>query len=494
MSVIDRWLEDFEKAVESIVTEMMTFWIKSETRSIETSGDGTTISTSSTPVAPHGTSSQISEILGWVTWVGFGVAVLSLMILGAMLAIARSRGEGGQYLGRIVIVIGAVILISGAASMISFLLGTIEGPSAGGAAGFLQSRLFFYVGAMAIVSVIIAGIKMAWEQRADPGKELLKSLLTLLVVATASVAFINAAITLADEFSLWIIEEAVGESDIGVIVTSFLAVTGMAALKGAPGGFVVVILLGLIIVIAGLLQMVVMMIRDGMLILLAGVLPLTAAFTNTQMGKQWFQKAIGWLVAFLLYKPVAAIIYALVFVLLGYDQDAPTQAELYDIVLGLTMMLLAIFALPALMKFVTPMVGATAGGAMGAGVASSLADNMPSGSSGGGSSGGGGSGGGRPTGNSGGGFGSSAAGGMSGGAAAGGGSAASGGAAAGGGAMAGGGAAVSGAGSAAMKSNPKTAAIYAAAKAVKAVAQKTQQGMNDAVGGEGGDGPSGSKR
>ena len=54
-----------------------------------------------------------------------------------------------------------------------------------------------------------------------------------------------------------------------------------------------------------------------MLVILAGILPTTAAFTNTEMGRQWFQKAVGWTIAFILYKPAAAIVYSVAFLLMG---------------------------------------------------------------------------------------------------------------------------------------------------------------------------------
>ncbi|MFI6575236.1 hypothetical protein ACIBFB_05500 [Nocardiopsis sp. NPDC050513] len=472
-------IDKFVDAVESVVTNMLTFWIDVPSMGIE---DGEVAAAASDPP-----SAGLATLLGYFTWIGLGVAVLSLIILGAMLAIARSRGEGGQHLGRIVIVLGAVALISGAASLISGLLNTMDSTSAGGAAGFLQSRLFFYVGIAATASAIFGGVKMAWEQRAEPGKDLLKSLLTLVVVSGVSVTAISTAIGVGDEFSEWIIDEAAAQSDIGEITTGFVAVMGFGSLATGPGALVLVLVLGLIIVIAGLVQIVLMMIRDGMLVLLAGVLPLTAAFTNTQMGKSWFQKAVSWVVAFLLYKPVAAIIYALVFVLLQVpDGDQSFGEALRSVLLAVTMLFLAIFALPALMKFVTPMVGATAGGALAAGAAS-MASQMPTGAGsggGGGSSGSGGSstGGGGPTG------GKNAPGGPSGGKAP-----STRGSTGGTGAQTGTQAATqagsSGAGSAAMKSNPKTAAIYAAAKAVQKGAEKAQQSVDDTAGG---DGPSGS--
>ncbi|MFL1376271.1 hypothetical protein [Nocardiopsis protaetiae] len=487
-SIMDDIKKEFEKAVGDVVKTMLTFWIESPTRELS-SGDA---SAAGGITSPGGTTAQVSELLGYVTWIGLGVAVLSLMILGATLALARSRGEGGQYLNKMTLVIGSVALIGGASSLISMLIGAMGGTSAGGAAGFLQSRLMFYVGVAAIISVIVGGVKMAWEQRAQPGKELLKSLLTLVVVSATCVTFVNILIGLGDEFSVWILAEGYGESDLGGLATKFLALMGLHTYFGG-GGLIMVLVLGLVIIIIGLIQMVLMMIRDGMLILLTGVLPLTAAFTNTEMGRSWFQKAISWLVAFLLYKPVAAIIYALAFVLL---QEPEGDAGLQDVMLGITMLALALFALPALMKFVTPMVGATAGS--GGGASDAVTSALPSGSAGGGGGGGGGgsSGGGASGGASGGGAtGASNTSGAKPGAAAGGGAAgggAGGGAAVGGGgggAMAGAG---SSAGSAAMKSNPKTAAIYAAAKAVKAVGDASKRAVDETA--SGGDGPSGSRK
>jgi len=115
--------------------------------------------------------------------------------------------------------------------------------------------------------------------------------------------------------------------------------------------------------LGSLVQIFLMVVRGGMLVLLAGVLPTTAAFTNTQAGREWFRKALGWMVAFVLYKPTAAVIYATAFRLASSNVFG--SGGLLAVVTGLTLMLLALLALPALMRFVAPMVGATAGGGAG---------------------------------------------------------------------------------------------------------------------------------
>ena len=106
-------------------------------------------------------------------------------------------------------------------------------------------------------------------------------------------------------------------------------------------------MLGIIAFLATVIQIMLMLVRGGMLVLLVGTLPLVAAFSNTEMGMQWFRKAGAWLVAFALYKPAAAIVYAVAFDLAGQ----PGALALLD---GVMMLVLAILALPALLRFVVP--------------------------------------------------------------------------------------------------------------------------------------------
>jgi len=108
-----------------------------------------------------------------------------------------------------------------------------------------------------------------------------------------------------------------------------------------------------------------MIVRGGLLVVLAGVLPITASFTNTQMGRQWFQKAIGWTLAFILYKPAAALIYAAAFRLTGSDAFGANGVGIVSILTGIGLMILALFALPALLRFVAPMTSAAIGGGSG---------------------------------------------------------------------------------------------------------------------------------
>lgn len=354
-------MEAFGKAVASLGT----LWVNIGTPNLTGSGGSSSISAGSSAPGSDG----IVTILGYVTWIAFAIAGISLVILGAMIATRLRQGEGIAAVGRIGLILGAVILMGGATGFVSALLPS--GPQGGGGAvQFLQSSLWWYMGAAAVVSIIIGGARMAWEQRAEPGRETIKSMLTLIVVAGAGVTIVGLLVAAFDSFSVWIINGSLecdvttGGACFGENVAGLLALTTNPAAGGL--GSLLIIILGLIAILATAFQIVLMVARGGMLVILTGILPLSAAATNTEMGKNWFRKNVGWLVAFLLYKPAAAIVYAAAFQLVGTDVFQDDGSGLLAVLTGLMLMVLALFALPALMRFVTPLVGSMAAGAGGA--------------------------------------------------------------------------------------------------------------------------------
>ena len=350
-------MEAFGKAVASLGT----VWVHIGTPVLTGSGSSSSIAAGAS--APD--SGGISTVLGYVVWVSLAVCILSLFILGAVIATRLRAGEGIAAVGRIGLVLSAAVLVSGASALVAGVMPS--GPrNAGGAVLFLQSSLWWYMGAAAMVSVIIGGARMAWEQRAEPGRETVKGLLTLVVVAGAGVTVVSLLVAAADSFSVWIID---GSLSCDVVVDSACFgenILILLALTTNPSagslGALLVIILGLLAVLAAIVQIVLMVARGGMLVILTGILPLSASFTNTEVGKTWFRKAISWLIAFILYKPAAAIVYAAAFQLVATDVFTDDGTGLVAVLTGLMLMIIALFAMPALMRFVTPMVGATAGG------------------------------------------------------------------------------------------------------------------------------------
>lgn len=240
-------------------------------------------------------------------------------------------------------------------SMPTANLASQDGVTASPVVGFVNSELDYWTLVLAVLSVILGGTRMIWEQRGAPLKDLLRSLLTLTLVSGLGLAVISILVIAADAFSASIIDRATD----GKGFAHAMAILVMTNQTGA--GVFILIILGLVGLLASLVQIVLMIVRGGMLVILAGILPTTAAFTNTEMGRQWFQKAIGWTIAFILYKPAAAIVYAVAFKLMGSSGGN----VLLGSITGFALMIVALLALPALMRFVTPMVGAVASGSGG---------------------------------------------------------------------------------------------------------------------------------
>ncbi|MEV7638047.1 hypothetical protein AB0N71_17955 [Pseudarthrobacter enclensis] len=245
-------------------------------------------------------------------------------------------------------------------SMPTVNLTSEDGTTASPVVSAVNSELMPWTLTLAVLAVILGGIRMIWEQRGAPLKDLLRSLLTLTLVSAIGLGTISILVIAADVFASIIIERSTDGKGFADAFQKIAVVhTGDAVF--------ILIVLGLVGLIASLFQIVLMVVRSGMLVILAGILPTTAAFTNTEMGRQWFQKAIGWTIAFILYKPAAATVYSVAFLLMSKTSG---KDALIGSITGFTLMIVALLALPALMRFVTPMVGAVASGSgAGAGAA-----------------------------------------------------------------------------------------------------------------------------
>ena len=262
------------------------------------------------------------------------------------------------------------------------LAGTSGAPSA--PVSYLQAHLQWFVGAAAVASILIGCMRMAWEQKGHHGTEIVKGMLLLIIVSGCALTVIQLLVTVSDAFSTWILSQSlggVGAAELGGAFAAQLGtMLGVSTLVGGPVPIFLAIALGCFALIASIIQAFMMIVRGGMLVILAGVLPLTFSFWSTEAGKNWSKRSVSWLIAFILYKPAAAIVYATAFQLVSATGGT---TGLVNVFTGITLMFVALLALPALMRFVTPMVsGIAAGGAgMALGMMTGLgaAGMMPSG-------------------------------------------------------------------------------------------------------------------
>jgi hypothetical protein len=218
------------------------------------------------------------------------------------------------------------------------------------AISFLQQSTSYLVGVFGVVGLMIAAARMMWLQKADPMRDALAGLLRLVVVSGCAVTGIGLLSDAGDSFSTWVLNQAVadsGQASFG----SALAAMGNLAEHGTIASSLIIVMASFSI-LGFIVQLTLLIVRSALLIVLAGTLPMSAAASMTPVGNQWFRKNVSWVVAFLLFKPIAAIVYGAA--ILAYV----SSDDLMGMIIGLVLMMLATLTLPALMRFVTPLVSA----------------------------------------------------------------------------------------------------------------------------------------
>lgn len=243
-------------------------------------------------------------------------------------------------------------------------------------------------------SLMFFGFRMIIDRKrslADDAEDGFK----ILIRAGLAVSVIPLMITVggqaSDAFSTWLVTDAIdaGNND-GDIIKNFLKLN---LLTGSAFGTTGLGILGFFGFLGALAQLVFLVVRQAMLMLVVAALPVAASFSGTGPGSQTYQRLIGWSVAFLLFKPVGALVYFIAF------KGAGQKDNEQQVVLGMVLMALCAFVLPSLMRLVAPAIGTMGAGASGAaaggaviGAAAAAGTMAATMGAGGGASGGGGAG------------------------------------------------------------------------------------------------------
>ncbi|MBF6332078.1 hypothetical protein [Nocardia transvalensis] len=223
-----------------------------------------------------------------------------------------------------------------------------------------------------IVSVILSGMRLAQARRGAVLGEAEESFRMFARVVFSSWmlgAVIVAGTQAADRFSQWVIEDSTN-GNAKNIAELLLKTSKLQAFS--PGLVLIIAIVGLL---GALAQIVLAIVRQGLLVVAAGMLPLAAAASGTNTGRQSYSKLIAWIIAFLLWKPVAAIVYMIAFIAVGETDNTTPTAGLPDaeqaqrMLVAIVLLSSVAFVLPALMRLVAPSVAIIGTGASGLGAA-----------------------------------------------------------------------------------------------------------------------------
>jgi hypothetical protein len=220
------------------------------------------------------------------------------------------------------------------------------------AVGQLQQWILPLAVAVAVAGVIIAGGRMALTRKANPLMDVGSGLVVIAATSAVGVLLPSLLLRAGDAWSSWVLQASTG-GQFGARMTSLLTLGG-----ASPA---VVVVLGIVAIIISAVQAVLMLFRQGALVILAGVLPLAAAGMVNPGTRTWFRRVTGWMLALIFYKPTAAAVYATAFTMIGAGKDTRT------ILVGFAMVFLSLVALPVLMRLFTWTTGQVADSAGGGG-------------------------------------------------------------------------------------------------------------------------------
>lgn len=205
-----------------------------------------------------------------------------------------------------------------------------------------------------------AKIAVAEASHAE-AREFTRWLFVYALASAGGVAFAAMLIATCDGFANYIIAQATSGANFGDHLAQGLGLVTQAVGSGTlqpQGGFLLglagtaasamlAIMIGAIALVASFVEFVLMAFRGGVLVILCGLIPLAAAFSNVPTGQRWLRRIAGWIVALALYKLAAAFCYAAAFRL-------SAGTDVIAVMDGLALLVVSVLALPVLLRLTLP--------------------------------------------------------------------------------------------------------------------------------------------
>jgi type IV secretion system protein TrbL len=242
--------------------------------------------------------------------------------------------------------------------------------SGSGLIGNVQNYTYWLQGLLGVLSVLAVAVRFImsrWSDAEENATDFVMMLGRIIVTSTIWVPLIMLATKMTDGLSTWIIDESSKSASDGMKV--FLqedmpegwAFAGAWSAVSMPGVTVMVLLGSILSIVTSVLQIFFSFIREGMLIILAAVMPMIAYGSGMKSGQEAWGKAKAWTLGLLLFKPAASLVYAIAFLAVGELGKDDTMS-----VLGVLVIFgMATFMLPSLVALVAPPTAGTLTGPSG---------------------------------------------------------------------------------------------------------------------------------
>lgn len=260
-------------------------------------------------------------------------------------------------------------------TMITFWI-DIPDPDIGSVAGvpnpvvvFLAERLV-WLGAIIMCFVVAYNCaRLMWEgNKVKPLIDVAKMVMVYLGVASLEIPGIAVSLLITNAVAQTILEMST-ENGTNFADNVFALFNNEAGVTSA----VLLIMIYIIAILIAGLMCVIMIGRGAALFVICGTLLTQTTAYATDSGKEGFHQSISWIKGLLLFKVVAAAIYGVGFRFLSLDTSA-ANIGLLQMLYGITLLIMGVFALPATMRVVAPAVTPAASGN---GVGSTVASSAP---------------------------------------------------------------------------------------------------------------------
>ncbi|QKW33525.1 hypothetical protein HUT06_05340 [Actinomadura sp. NAK00032] len=215
---------------------------------------------------------------------------------------------------------------------------------AGGVLYFLRTHTNWLATLMAFAGFIMAALRAAIQRKGEPFRAAFSNFFELAIIVLMLATVVQLASIAGDKYSTWILTQSAPKdsnwANQWVSEMNAFQATGSMLLFGIFGFFVL---------ISSIIQWGLMLFRSAAMVVLVGLLPVLAASRFTSYGEYAYKRALGWLVSWWAYGPVAATGAAAGQQLMQSDYKADQYA-------GMAFIVGMVFALPAVFSAIMPAV------------------------------------------------------------------------------------------------------------------------------------------
>jgi hypothetical protein len=227
------------------------------------------------------------------------------------------------------------------------------------AAQTLQQWMLPFALLIAVGGIMWQSLMLIISRKGEPLVTVVKGLFTTALWGAVSLTGTQMLLRACESYTEWVLTRGI-DCDPGIgqdtaCRTDALAARIQLMLAPAPGmSHILIIVVGLFVLVASIMQAMLLLFRNGAIIVLAGMLQLAASGSFTAATSNWLRRVLGWLLALTFYEPFAATSYGVAFMLIGDRQNT----DIATWFTGAGMLGLSLVALPAMMRFFNWTVGA----------------------------------------------------------------------------------------------------------------------------------------